>query len=286
MEHYNQILPEVTAEASRLERRAEDAEREVEKMKKAEYMEQFVGETFEGIISGVTTWGMYVELPNTIEGMVRVADIPGDYYYFEEESYQMVGERTHKVYKLGQSVRVTVDAVDKILRTIDFVLAEEEEGQTEQIEEQDTLKREEIKQVRDVDFSGRPVSKRGRRKAKLAGKQPAKGKPVSADKKEPAKGKAVPADKKKPAKSKAVSADKKRELQERRAKLEKKEEVEKAFARKVAAKKKAEQVAKEVSKLTRAAKKAAAKRKSLKKAASKQARPVSRRAGRSSGKKK
>ena len=286
VEHYNQILPEVTAEASRLERRAEDAEREVEKMKKAEYMEQFVGETFEGIISGVTTWGMYVELPNTIEGMVRVADIPGDYYYFEEESYQMVGERTHKVYKLGQSVRVTVDAVDKILRTIDFVLAEEEEGQTEQIEEQDTLKREEIKQVRDVDFSGRPVSKRGRRKAKLAGKQPAKGKPVSADKKEPAKGKAVPADKKKPAKSKAVSADKKRELQERRAKLEKKEEVEKAFARKVAAKKEAEQVAKEVSKLTRAAKKAAAKRKSLKKAASKQARPVSRRAGRSSGKKK
>ncbi|MCI8379759.1 MAG: ribonuclease R [Lachnospiraceae bacterium] len=260
VEHYNQILPEVTAEASRLERRAEDAEREVEKMKKAEYMEQFVGETFEGIISGVTTWGMYVELPNTIEGMVRVADIPGDYYYFEEESYQMVGERTHKVYKLGQSVRVTVDAVDKILRTIDFVLAEEEEGQTEQIEEQDTLKREEIKQVRDVDFSGRPVSKRGRRKAKLAGKQPVKGK--------------------------AVSADKKRELQERRAKLEKKEEVEKAFARKVAARKKAEQVAKEVSKLTRAAKKAAAKRKSLKKAASKQARPVSRRAGRSSGKKK
>ena len=299
VEHYNQILPEVTAEASRLERRAEDAEREVEKMKKAEYMEQFVGETFEGIISGVTTWGMYVELPNTIEGMVRVADIPGDYYYFEEESYQMVGERTHKVYKLGQSVRVTVDAVDKILRTIDFVLAEEEEGQTEQIEEQDTLKREEIKQVRDVDFSGRPVSKRGRRKAKLAGKQPAKGKPVSADKKEPAKGKAVPADKKKPAKSKAVSADKKKpakgkpvsadkkkELLERRAKLEKKEEIEKAFARKVAAKKKAEQVAKEVSKLTRAAKKAAAKRKGLKKAASKQARPVSRRAGRSSGKKK
>ncbi len=286
VEHYDQILPEVTAEASRLERRAEDAEREVEKMKKAEYMEQFVGETFEGIISGVTTWGMYVELPNTIEGMVRVADIPGDYYYFEEESYQMVGERTHKVYKLGQSVRVTVDAVDKILRTIDFVLAEEEEGQTEQIEEQDTLKREEIKQVRDVDFSGRPVSKRGRRKAKLAGKQPAKGKPVSADKKEPAKGKAVPADKKKPAKSKAVSADKKRELLERRAKLEKKEEIEKAFARKVAAKKKAEQVAKEVSKLTRAAKKAAAKRKGLKKAASKQARPVSRRAGRSSGKKK
>ncbi|MCI5640755.1 MAG: ribonuclease R, partial [Lachnospiraceae bacterium] len=81
--HYEQILPEVTAETSRLERRADDAEREVEKMKKAEYMLQFIGETFEGVVSGVTSWGMYVELPNTIEGMVRVADIPGDYYYFQ-----------------------------------------------------------------------------------------------------------------------------------------------------------------------------------------------------------
>lgn len=128
VEHYHKILPEVAAEASRLERRADDAEREVEKMKKAEYMEQFVGESFEGVISGVTSWGMYVELPNTVEGMVRVADIPGDYYYFEEEKYQMVGEHTHKVYKLGQKLRVTVDAVDKILRTIDFVIAEEEEA--------------------------------------------------------------------------------------------------------------------------------------------------------------
>ena len=123
------ILPEVTAEASRLERRADDAEREVEKMKKAEYMEQFIGETFDGVISGVTSWGMYVELPNTIEGMVRVADIPGDYYYFEEERYQMVGEKTGKIYKLGQKVRVTVSAVDKLLRTIDFELNEEDENE-------------------------------------------------------------------------------------------------------------------------------------------------------------
>ncbi len=124
--HYQKILPEVTAQASSLERRADDAERDVEKMKKAEYMEQFIGESFDGIISGVTSWGMYVELPNTIEGMIRVADIPGDYYYFEEEQYQMVGERTHKTYKLGQKLRVTVDHVDKILRTIDFVIAEDE----------------------------------------------------------------------------------------------------------------------------------------------------------------
>lgn len=130
--HYNQILPEVTSEASRLERRADEAEREVEKMKKAEYMEQFIGESFDGVISGVTTWGMYVELPNTVEGMIRVADIPGDYYYFEEEKYQMVGERTGHIYKLGQQVRITVSAVDKLLRTIDFVFAEEEKCEEDQ----------------------------------------------------------------------------------------------------------------------------------------------------------
>ncbi|MBR1743359.1 MAG: S1 RNA-binding domain-containing protein, partial [Lachnospiraceae bacterium] len=131
IEHYNRILPEVTVQASALERRADDAEREVEKMKKAEYMEQFIGESFEGVISGVTSWGMYVELPNTIEGMVRVADIPGDYFYFEEENYQMVGEHTHQVYKLGQRLRVTVSAVDKILRTIDFMISSEEEEKKE-----------------------------------------------------------------------------------------------------------------------------------------------------------
>ncbi len=132
VEHYRKILPEVTAQASILERRADDAEREVEKMKKAEYMEQFIGECFDGVISGVTSWGMYVELPNTIEGMVRVADIPGDYYYFDEEHYQMVGEHTKKIYKLGQKVRVRVETVEKILRTIDFALVEEGEGAEEE----------------------------------------------------------------------------------------------------------------------------------------------------------
>lgn len=131
--HYQQILPEVAAESSRLERRAEESEREVEKMKKAEYMEQFIGESFDGVISGVTTWGMYVELPNTIEGMVRVSDIPGDYFYFEEEKYQMVGEHTGRVYKLGEAVRITVSAVDKITRSIDFVLADEEKKSAEEI---------------------------------------------------------------------------------------------------------------------------------------------------------
>jgi len=123
--HYNKILPEVADMSSQLERRADDSEREVEKLKKAEYMEQFIGESFDGIISGLSSWGMYVELPNTVEGMIRVADIPGDYYYFDEEHYSMVGERTGKMYKFGSKIRVTVASVDKLLKTIDFVIAEE-----------------------------------------------------------------------------------------------------------------------------------------------------------------
>ena len=125
--HYQKILPEVTEQTSALERRADDAEREVEKMKKAEYMEQFVGKDFEGTISGLTTWGMYVELPNTIEGMIRVADIPGDYYYYDEDLHRMVGENTGKVYKMGEPLRIIVAGVDKLTRTIDFVLYQEDE---------------------------------------------------------------------------------------------------------------------------------------------------------------
>jgi len=245
VEHYRQILPEVAAEASRLERRAEEAEREVEKMKKAEYMEQFIGQTFDGIISGVTTWGMYVELPNTIEGMIRVADIPGDYYYFEEEKYQMVGEHTHKAFKLGDTIRVTVDAVDKVLRTIDFVIAQEEVQDKEKMpdikepmakEKTESARREAVRNVKDVDFSGRAVSKKARRKAAILGKKKAKPKKenLPADKKK--------AKKKASAKEKALLAEKKkRVLKERQAKLGKKEGIEKAFARKIAASKRAEQ---------------------------------------------
>ena len=131
LNHYNKILPEVALQSSTMERRADEAEREVEKLKKAEYMKQFLGETFEGVISGITTWGIYVELPNTIEGMIRVTNLKDDYYYYDEEHYIMVGENTKKTYKLGEKVKVVVDSVDKILRTIDFVLADEEEEMEE-----------------------------------------------------------------------------------------------------------------------------------------------------------
>lgn len=130
--HYNKILTEVASHSSAMERRADEAEREVEKLKKAEYMKQFIGQTFEGVISGITTWGIYVELPNTVEGMIRVTNLKDDYYYYDEDSYTMVGETTKKTYKLGQKLKIQVESVDKILRTIDFVLAEEESENLEE----------------------------------------------------------------------------------------------------------------------------------------------------------
>lgn len=122
IEHYHSILPNVAHQTSITERRADEAEREVEKLKKVEYMTQYIGELFEGVISGVTSWGMYVELPNTCEGMIRVADMDDDYYFFDEEHYCMVGEHTKKTYKLGQRVLIEVLATDKLTRTIDFDL--------------------------------------------------------------------------------------------------------------------------------------------------------------------
>ena len=123
--HYEAILPQAAIQSSALERRAEEAERETEKLKKCQYMSRFVGEKFTGVISGITNWGFYVELPNTVEGLVRMSDLADDYYIFDEKNYELVGERTRKAYKLGQSVRVTVSGTDPVLRSVDFVLAED-----------------------------------------------------------------------------------------------------------------------------------------------------------------
>lgn len=127
IEHYNEILPEVAKHSSEMERRADEAERETNKLKKVEFMEAHIGETFEGVISSITTWGIYVELPNTIEGMIHVSMLPYDYFYYDEETYEMVGQATNIRYKLGQTLKVKVNATDKILRTIDFVISQEEE---------------------------------------------------------------------------------------------------------------------------------------------------------------
>lgn len=119
--HYERILPDVAVQTSALERRADEAERETDKMKKCEYMEGKIGEEFDGVISGVTNWGFYVELPNTVEGLVHVNELRDDYYVFDEERLELHGEMTNRSYKLGQKVRIQVVGTDKFARTIDFV---------------------------------------------------------------------------------------------------------------------------------------------------------------------
>ena len=119
--HYEKILPEVAIWTSSRERLADEAERETDKAKKVQFMERHIGEEFTGVISGISNYGFYVELPNTVEGMVRLANLDGDYYVFDEEHYELVGERTRKKFKLGQTVKIQVVSVDRYLKTIYFL---------------------------------------------------------------------------------------------------------------------------------------------------------------------
>ena len=120
IEHYEKILPEVAKHSSEMERRADEAERECDKLKKVQYMSGHLGEEFWGVISGVTEWGFYVELPNTVEGLVHVTTLTDDYFHYSESTYELIGETTAKRYKLGQKVKVVVAATDPFMRTIDF----------------------------------------------------------------------------------------------------------------------------------------------------------------------
>ena len=121
--HFKKRTIEAAEMNSASERQAIEAEREVEKLKKAEYMSYHVGEMFNGIISGVTGFGIYVQLPNTIEGMVRIDDLNDDYYDHIKEKYALIGRRTGKTYKLGDEVTIFVDHVDTERREINFLLA-------------------------------------------------------------------------------------------------------------------------------------------------------------------
>ncbi|MBP3199482.1 MAG: ribonuclease R [Butyrivibrio sp.] len=126
--HYEQILGEVAKHSSDTERRAEEAERETDKLKKAQYMENHIGERFEGIVSGVTAWGMFVELDNSCEGMIRAANMNDDFYIYDEEHMKLVGESTRKEYTLGQKVMIKVVGADRLTRTIDFKIVNENEN--------------------------------------------------------------------------------------------------------------------------------------------------------------
>ncbi len=126
------IVGYAAKQSSEMERKAQDAEREVDDLKKAEYMEDKIGEEFDGVISSVTTFGLFVELANTIEGLVHITDLDDDYYIFNEAHLSLMGERTKKIYKLGEKVKVECINVDIANREVFFKITQEpkrEEGE-------------------------------------------------------------------------------------------------------------------------------------------------------------
>lgn len=127
IEQLNGILPEISKQCSERERMAEEAERETEDLKKVEYMKDHEGEIFEGIISNVTNFGMFVELENTIEGLVRMSSMEDDYYNYDERHFCLIGERTHKTYRIGDTVRVILAKADVSAKKIEFILDDSEE---------------------------------------------------------------------------------------------------------------------------------------------------------------
>ncbi|MFV0557413.1 MAG: ribonuclease R [Enterococcus sp.] len=123
-------LPEIALHSSQMERRAVEAEREVDSMKKAEFMAEHIGEEFDGVISSVVKFGIFIELPNTIEGMIHINELKQDYFHFIENHLALVGERTGLTFKIGQKVRVKVVKAEPETREIDFELIEAEEVET------------------------------------------------------------------------------------------------------------------------------------------------------------
>ena len=115
-------LPEIALHSSQRERAAAEAERETVQLKLVEYMERFIGEEFAGVISSVTAFGFFVELDNGVEGLVHISTLDDDYYQFIEERYCLLGERTRRLFQLGQSVTIRVARVNSLERTIDFQL--------------------------------------------------------------------------------------------------------------------------------------------------------------------
>ena len=114
--------------SSEREKVATLVEREAEKIKKAEYMEKHIGEEYDGIVSGITSFGMFVELENTIEGLIRFDDLGNEYFIFDEDRKMLIGEHTKKTYNIGDSVKIRVKNSSKILRQIDFEVIEKQFG--------------------------------------------------------------------------------------------------------------------------------------------------------------
>ncbi len=119
---YDYKLKDITAHSSERERASIECEREVDDMKKAEYMQDHIGEEYEGMISSVMPFGMFVELPNLVEGLVHIDDLEGDHYMYNEETFSIIGTKDKRGYRLGDKVRVVVKSANKEEKTIDFTI--------------------------------------------------------------------------------------------------------------------------------------------------------------------
>lgn len=124
LSYWRENLPDIAKHTSEMERRAVDAERETDDLKKAEFMLDKIGEEFDGIISSVTNFGMFVELENTVEGLIHVSYLVDDYYHYDDRSHALIGEHTATMYRVGDEVKVRVVQVNMEERAIDFELVE------------------------------------------------------------------------------------------------------------------------------------------------------------------
>ncbi|PYG85909.1 ribonuclease R [Ruminiclostridium sufflavum DSM 19573] len=167
-EQLNGILSEIAKQCSERERMAEEAERETEDLKKVEYMKSHEGEIFEGIISNVTNFGMFIELENTIEGLVRMSSMEDDYYNYDDRHFCLIGERTHKVYRVGDIVKVLLAKADVSARKIEFLLEESDEKE----EPEDFAQYPEINKTKTV--RGQQVRGKAKADSSKAYKKPAR----------------------------------------------------------------------------------------------------------------
>lgn len=126
-------LPEIAEHTSVTERRGIDTERDVDSMKKAEYMEDHVGETFDAVVSSVMKFGLFVELENTVEGLIHISVMNDDYYEYSEKHLALIGRKTHRIFQIGQPVKVRLKRVDKDLREVDFELVNPQDAPTTKI---------------------------------------------------------------------------------------------------------------------------------------------------------
>ncbi|WP_338021109.1 ribonuclease R [Bacillus piscicola] len=164
---WKEKLPDITRQSSERERRAVDAERDVDDLKKAQYMEDKVGEEFTGFISGATNFGLFVELENTIEGMVHVSYLTDDYYHFDERAYALIGERTGNIFRIGDEIEVRLINVNVEEADIDFEIVGMKGTKNRRKKERPTV----------IEGEKRPNSQSGQAKAKK-GRQKGKNKPT------------------------------------------------------------------------------------------------------------